>query len=113
MGHDEPRGEKQGVPESGGGLLLISELLVDESQKVEGKGIRSVPADDPPELFKGILDIWAEELPMICTVGQDLRSIIMKNDMRNYSAQGKPFWGDVDDAMDAPTLFYEDPAAHA
>jgi peptide/nickel transport system substrate-binding protein len=65
--------------------------------------------DRATELFKGILDIWAEELPMICTVGQDLRSIIMKNDMRNYSAQGKPFWGDVDDAMDAPTLFYVNP----
>ncbi|MPM28878.1 hypothetical protein SDC9_75415 [bioreactor metagenome] len=55
MGHDEPGGKKQGVPERRGGLLLISELLVDESEEIEGKGVRPVPADDPPELFEGVL----------------------------------------------------------
>ena len=65
------------------------------------------------ELFRGILDIWAEELPMVCTVGMDRRPIIVTNGLRNYSGDEMPFWGDVDDAMDGPTLFYEDPEAHA
>jgi peptide/nickel transport system substrate-binding protein len=65
------------------------------------------------ELFRGILDIWAEELPMVCTVGMDRRPIIVTNGMRNYTGDEKPFWGDVDDAMDGPTLFYENPEAHA
>ncbi len=65
--------------------------------------------DRATELFRGILDIWADELPMVCTVGMDRRPIIVTNGLRNYSGDEMPFWGDVDDAMDGPTLFYDNP----
>jgi len=61
------------------------------------------------ELFFQILDIWAEELPMVTTLGMDRRSVIVKNDMKNYGGEDKPFWGRVDDSGFAPTQFYVNP----
>ncbi len=64
------------------------------------------------ELFFQTLDIWAEELPMVTTHDMDLRSVTVKNDLKNYGGQGMPFWGTVDDSGYAPTMFYVNPDAY-
>lgn len=38
------------------------------------------------KLFEKVMDIWAEELPMICYVGEYPRPVLMKNGLRNYVA---------------------------
>jgi len=65
-------------------------------------------------LFYQILDIWAEELPMIAYLGELPAPIIVKNGFRNY-AEGLP----VDDPTgdehlyNTETYFWEDPENHA
>ncbi len=60
-------------------------------------------------LFFQILDIWAEQLPMVHVAGMDRRSVIVKNDMKNYGGLDKPFWGTMDDSGYAPTQYYVNP----
>jgi peptide/nickel transport system substrate-binding protein len=66
------------------------------------------------ELFTQILDIWAEELPMISYLGELPAPIIVKNGIRNYQ-EGLP----VDDTtgdehlLNTETYFWEDPENHA
>ncbi len=65
------------------------------------------------ELFTQILDIWAEELPMIGYLGEAPAPVIVKNSFRNYIA-GLP----VDDTtgdehlLHTETYFWEDPENH-
>ncbi|MBX3010580.1 MAG: ABC transporter substrate-binding protein [Caldilineaceae bacterium] len=65
------------------------------------------------ELFTQILDIWAEELPMIGYLGEAPALIIAKNGFRNY-LPGLP----VDDTtgdehlLQTETYFWEDPESH-
>ncbi len=66
------------------------------------------------ELFTQILDIWAEELPMIGILGEIPQPIIAKNGIHNY-VDGMP----VDDTtgdehlLNTETYFWDDPAKHA
>jgi len=66
------------------------------------------------ELFTQILDIWAEELPMIGVLGEIPQPIIAKNGLHNY-VDGMP----VDDTtgdehlLNTETYFWDDPAKHA
>ncbi|MCC6453559.1 MAG: ABC transporter substrate-binding protein [Caldilineaceae bacterium] len=65
------------------------------------------------EMFTQILDIWAEELPMIGYLGESPAPVIVKNGVRNY-LPGFP----IDDVtgdehlLNTETYFWEDPENH-
>ncbi len=65
------------------------------------------------ELFRGILDIWADELPMIGYLGESPALIIVKNGFRNY-IEGMPIDDPTGDEhlLQTETYFWEDPEAH-
>ena len=65
------------------------------------------------ELFLQILDIWAEELPMIGFLGESPALIIAKNGMRNY-IEGQPIDDTTGDEhlLNTETYFWEDPENH-
>lgn len=65
------------------------------------------------ELFTQILDIWAEELPMIGFLGESPALIIAKNGMRNY-LEGQPIDDTTGDEhlLNTETYFWEDPENH-
>jgi peptide/nickel transport system substrate-binding protein len=66
------------------------------------------------ELFHQILDIWAEELPMIGYLGEQPALIIAKNGFRNYVA-GMPLDDITGDEhlLNTETYFWENPEEHA
>ena len=66
------------------------------------------------ELFNQILDIWAEELPMIGFLGEMPALIITKNGLRNY-VEGMPIDDTTGDEhlLNTETYFWEDPENHA
>lgn len=66
------------------------------------------------ELFTQILDIWAEELPMIGFLGESPALIITKNGIRNY-VEGMPIDDTTGDEhlLNTETYFWEDPENHA
>ncbi|MGC9468930.1 MAG: ABC transporter substrate-binding protein [Anaerolineae bacterium] len=70
-------------------------------------------SDKQHALFEQILDVWAEELPMVGLLGETPQPIIVKNGFRNYIA-GMP----VDDTtgdehfLQTETYFWDDPEAH-
>lgn len=66
------------------------------------------------ELFFQILDIWAEELPMIGYLGEAPAPIIVKNGFRNF-AEGLPIDDTTGDEhlLNTETYFWEDPENHA
>lgn len=66
------------------------------------------------ELFTQILDIWAEELPMIGYLGEAPALIIVKNGFRNY-LPGLPIDDTTGDEhlLNTETYFWEDPENHA
>lgn len=66
------------------------------------------------ELFRGILDIWAEELPMIGYLGESPALIIVKNGLHNY-VEGMPIDDPTGDEhlLQTETYFWDDPEAHA
>jgi len=65
------------------------------------------------KLFEGILDIWAEELPMIAYLGEFPAPIIVKNGINNYFP-GMPMDTLPKDEhlLQTETYFWEDPKAH-
>ncbi|RIK43672.1 MAG: hypothetical protein DCC55_04885 [Chloroflexi bacterium] len=71
-------------------------------------------ADRRNELFFQILDIWAEELPMIAYLGELPAPIIVKNGVRNFP-QGLPIDDPTGDEhlANTETYFWENPEAHA
>jgi peptide/nickel transport system substrate-binding protein len=66
--------------------------------------------DKQTEMFYQILDIWAEELPMIGYLGERPAPIIVKNGVRNYLA-GFPLDDTTGDEhlLHTETYFWEDP----
>ena len=66
------------------------------------------------ELFNQILDIWAEELPMIGYLGEIPAPIIVRNGVRNY-LEGQPIDDTTGDEhlLNTETYFWEDPENHA
>jgi len=66
------------------------------------------------ELFKQILDIWAEEVPVVGIVGELPGPIIVSNDLRNVAA-GYPIQDATrDESLVNPAqLFWENPEAHS
>lgn len=66
------------------------------------------------ELFKQILDIWAEEVPVVGIVGELPGPMIVSNDLRNV-ASGYPIQDATrDESLVNPAqLFWENPEAHS
>lgn len=66
------------------------------------------------ELFKQILDIWAEEVPVVGIVGELPGPIVVSNDLRNV-AEGYPIQDATrDESLVNPAqLFWENPEAHS
>jgi peptide/nickel transport system substrate-binding protein len=64
-------------------------------------------------LFHQLLDIWAEELPMIAYLGEMPALVVVKNGFRNYVA-GMPLDDVTGDEhlLNTETYFWEDPEAH-
>ncbi len=75
----------------------------------------TIQAEPDPEqqtaLFHQILDIWAEELPMIGYLGEGPSLIIVKNGLRNY-LPGMPVDDPTGDEhlLNTETYFWENPA---
>lgn len=69
--------------------------------------------DKRNELFTKILDIWAEELPMIGFLGETPAPIIVKNGFHNY-LPGQPIDDTTGDEhlLQTETYFWEDPENH-
>jgi len=71
-------------------------------------------ADEQNRKFEALLDIWAEELPMIGVLGESPAPVIVKNGFHNY-LPGQP----VDDTsgdehlLQTESYFWDDPDAHA
>ncbi len=65
------------------------------------------------ELFRGILDIWAEELPMIGILGELPAPAIVKNGFKGFRA-GTPIDDTTEDEnlLNTQTYFWEDPSQH-
>lgn len=65
------------------------------------------------EMFTQILDIWAEELPMIGFLGETPAPIIVKNGIHNY-LKGMPLDDTTGDEhlLNTETYFWEDPENH-
>ena len=65
------------------------------------------------EMFAQILDIWAEELPMIGYLGESPAPIIVKNGFRNY-LPGMPIDDSTGDEhlLHTETYFWDDPESH-
>lgn len=70
--------------------------------------------DKRNEMFTQILDIWAEELPMIGYLGESPSLVIVKNGVRNY-LPGLPIGNTTGDEhlLNTETYFWEDPENHA
>ncbi|GAB4522537.1 MAG: ABC transporter substrate-binding protein [Anaerolineae bacterium] len=66
------------------------------------------------ELFFQILDIWAEELPMIGYLGETPAPVIVKNGFRNY-LPGFPIDDTTEDEhlLNTQVYFWEEPEKHA
>jgi len=75
----------------------------------------TVEADEAKrdDLFRQILDIWYEELPMPGYLSQFKRPIIVKNGLRNY-VDGLPIDTPTQDTnlANVQTLFWEEPEKH-
>jgi peptide/nickel transport system substrate-binding protein len=71
-------------------------------------------SDRRNELFFQILDIWAEELPMIGYLGESPALIIAKNGVRNY-LEGLPIDDTTGDEhlLNTETYFWDNPDDHA
>jgi peptide/nickel transport system substrate-binding protein len=69
--------------------------------------------DRQTELFKQILDIWAEELPMVGYLGESPALIIAKNGFKGYPA-GQPMDDVTTDEhlFQTQTYYWDDPEAH-
>jgi hypothetical protein len=64
-------------------------------------------------MFRQILDIWAEELPMIGYVGERPALIIVKNGVKGY-LPGYPLDDTIEDEhlLNTQTYYWEDPENH-
>ena len=72
-----------------------------------------VDAKKQTELFHQILDIWAEELPYPCFLGEQPAPVIVKNGFKGY-LPGLPVDDPVGDEhlLNTETYYWENPEAH-
>jgi hypothetical protein len=64
-------------------------------------------------MFEGIMDIWAEELPMIGCLGEMPGVVIVKNGFHNY-LEGMPIGDTTGDEhlLETETYYWENPEDH-
>jgi len=70
--------------------------------------------DVQKEIFTGILDIWAEELPSIGLYGEEPRLIVVKNGFKGIH-EGYPYdccATNYEAIIDDATWYWDDPASH-
>jgi peptide/nickel transport system substrate-binding protein len=74
---------------------------------------REPDPDRQNELFEGLLDVWAEQLPMIGFLGEAPKLTIMKNGLHNY-LPGMPSDDPIGDEhfLHTETLFWDNPEEH-
>jgi len=68
--------------------------------------------DKQNELFAQILDIWAEELPMIGVVGELPALTIVKNGLKNFGSSPNDDTTGDEYVLNPETLFWENPEDH-
>ncbi|HET9912265.1 MAG TPA: ABC transporter substrate-binding protein [Anaerolineales bacterium] len=68
--------------------------------------------DKQNELFAQILDIWAEELPMIGVVGELPALTVVKNGLKNFGPSPNDDTTCDEYVLNPETLFWENPAEH-
>ncbi|MBN1439879.1 MAG: ABC transporter substrate-binding protein [Anaerolineales bacterium] len=64
------------------------------------------------DLFRQMLDIWAEELPMIGVVGELPALTIVKNGLKNFASSPNDDTTCDEYVRNPETLFWEDPSQH-
>ncbi len=68
--------------------------------------------DAQNEVFRQMLDIWAEELPMIGVVGELPALTIVKNGLKNFASSPNDDTTCDEYVRNPETLFWEDPTQH-
>jgi len=68
--------------------------------------------DAQNDLFRQMLDIWAEELPMIGVVGELPALTIVKNGLKNFASSPNDDTTCDEYVRNPETLFWEDPTQH-
>ncbi|MBN2117586.1 MAG: ABC transporter substrate-binding protein [Anaerolineales bacterium] len=68
--------------------------------------------DKQNELFAQMLDIWAEELPMIGVVGELPALTVVKNGLKNFGPSPNDDTTGDEYVLNPETLFWENPAEH-
>jgi peptide/nickel transport system substrate-binding protein len=68
--------------------------------------------DTQNDLFRQILDIWAEELPMIGVVGELPALTVVKNGLKNFGPSPNDDTTGDEYVLNPETLFWENPAEH-
>jgi peptide/nickel transport system substrate-binding protein len=69
-------------------------------------------SDKQNDLFRQMLDIWAEELPMIGVVGELPALTIVKNGLKNFASSPNDDTTCDEYVRNPETLFWEDPTQH-
>ncbi|RPI90401.1 MAG: ABC transporter substrate-binding protein [Chloroflexi bacterium] len=73
---------------------------------------KEADTDQQNELFRQILDIWAEELPMIGVVGELPALTIVKNGLKNFGPSPNDDTTGDEYVLNPETLFWENPEEH-
>jgi peptide/nickel transport system substrate-binding protein len=74
--------------------------------------VKEVNPDKQNELFQQILDVWAEELPMLAVVGELPALTIVKNGLKNFGPSPNDDTTCDEYVLNPETLFWENPEEH-
>jgi peptide/nickel transport system substrate-binding protein len=104
--YNNPQGQNAVQPPEGHWIYTIWKIWDEEI------AVQPDPAKQT-EAFKKILDIWAEQLPMIGVLGEQPAPIIVKNGFKGY-LPGMPIDDTTGDEhlLQSETYYWDDPAKH-
>ena len=104
--YNDPKGQNAVQPPDGHWIYTIWKIWDEEI------AVQPDPAKQTAALKK-ILDIWAEQLPMIGVLGESPSPIIVKNGFKGY-LPGQPIDDTTGDEhlLQSETYYWEDPAKH-
>ena len=104
--YNDPKGQNAVQPPDGHWIYTIWKIW-DEEIAVQPDPAKQTAA------FKKILDIWAEQLPMIGVLGESPSPIIVKNGFKGY-LPGQPIDDTTGDEhlLQSETYYWDDPAKH-
>ncbi|MBN2084676.1 MAG: hypothetical protein JW748_05585 [Anaerolineales bacterium] len=74
--------------------------------------IETGDTDKQNDLFRQMLDVWAEELPMIGVVGELPALTVVKNGLKNFASSPNDDTTCDEYVRNPETLFWENPAEH-